>query len=112
MSQENEMEALARAALYFPDIARGVTGEFTIEQDGWAPLCQKTLDEIHRGQHYLRDAGWLRDRLLEKRAPYTHNIDVAVYRKKFNKGWRWITVTASFRFGICAAFTCTEEAPW
>ena len=115
MSNElNEMEALAMAALYIPELARGVEGEVTIEENGWNNGdYPRALTELYQAQRTLIEAGWRRNKYLEKLAPYDrHNIDVAVYWRLFDSGQRWIVVTAAARFGLSATFTGTKDKPW
>jgi hypothetical protein len=110
-----EMHELAMAALYIPELARGVVGAVNIEMDGMT--CQeswrKTRDEIFAAQRTLVDAGWRRNERLEDIAPYDrHNIDIAVYEREFDSGMRWIVVTAANRFGLSSTFTGVKEKPW
>lgn len=111
----NEMEVLAMAALYIPELARGVSGVVDIEMDGMTCVedFKRTRDEIFDAQRSLGAAGWVRNRYLEDLAPYDrHNIDVAVYERKFDSKMRWIVVTAASRFGLSATFTGTKTKPW
>ena len=116
MSEQNELEVLAMAALDIPELARGVIGEVAIT-GGWGQdeqTAQEALDEIHRAQVTLVEAGWRRDKGKERLAPFSHNIEVAAYRKQFTPGQesRWVTVTIAVRFGIHARFTGGKDCPW
>ena len=107
MAEQNEMEILARAAYYTSDLVRGVEGEFEIAEEGWGQGgYQAALDEVHSVQRALVAAGWRRDKAKEERAPYSHNIEVACYRKQFKPGQknRWVYVTVATRFGLVAKF--------
>lgn len=116
MSETNELEVLARAALYIPELARGVEGEVEIT-GGWGSgeqSGQEAVKEAHEAQITLFAAGWRRDKRKERRAPYTHNIEVACYRRQFKPGEksRWIYVTVAIRFGLVATFHGVKELPW
>lgn len=111
----NELEDLARAAIYADDLAIGVEGEFEVvggavgEQPFWEALL-----EVHRCQAVLVLHGWRRDKDEEARAPYSHNIERAVYRKQFEpeQPSRWVVVTLATRFGLLATFRGSKECPW
>ena len=111
MAEMNEMEAIARACLYIPELARGVQGEVEIESMFGAEDWHRTRDELHKAQRTLREAGWRRVSRLERNAPYSHNVEVAVYTKRFDKPF-YIVVEVTTRFGIYAAFKSYTSAPW
>jgi len=101
------MEVLARASYYVPELVRGKPGEFEISEDGWGQGgYQAALAELHNVQRALIEAGWRRDKEKEQHAPYSHNIEVACYRKQFKVGKpsKWVYVTVATRFGLTAKF--------
>jgi len=115
MSQKNAMETLAEAAFYSPELARGLEGEFEIEEDGWGQGGFKAaLEEVHSVQRTLVESGWRRSKKEERLAPYSHNIEVAVYRKQLKPGKpsQWIVVTVATRFGLVAKFKGMNRKPW
>ncbi len=111
----SEMHELAMAALYFPEIARGVEGEFDINTREMSQdeLC-RIRGEILEGQKLLYLAGWRQDRVMERSAPYDPKIEIGVWRKRF-KGemeYRWIVCTIAVFLGVRAAFECSKKKPW
>lgn len=110
-----ELHELAMAALYFPEIARGVEGEFDISKDQMTEDEYRLLKaEILEGQKVLFLAGWRQDKRMERSAPYTSKIEIGVWRKRFGdeKEDRWITCTIANWLGITATFECMKEKPW
>jgi hypothetical protein len=116
VSDLNDLEVLARAAIDVPDLARGVEGEVEMEMEGMFGQedFRRVLNEIRDGQRTLVAAGWRRDAEKEELAPYSHNIEVACYRKQFTPGRRsrWVYVTVATRFGLVAKFHGVKELPW
>jgi hypothetical protein len=107
-----ELHELAMAALYFPEIARGVEGDFDISTG------EMTLDEYNRvkseireGQCLLYLAGWRQDKVMERSAPYDR-IEVGVWKKRFDGKWRWIVCDIALYMGITATFKCSKKKPW
>jgi hypothetical protein len=111
----NALETLARESIHAGDLARGVVGEFEI-LGGWDTSLsnQDALQEVHDSQRKLVEAGWRRDKAAERLAPFSHNIEVAAYRKQFKPGQpsRWVVVTVATRFGLTAKFKGTKELDW
>lgn len=111
----NELEELALAAIYADDLAIGVEGEFEIT--GGCPgeqTFEEAVAEVHRCQTVLLLHGWRRDKEQEQFAPYSHNIERAVYRRQFKPGQPscWVVVTLATRFGLLAKFQGAKECPW
>ena len=114
MSDHDNLTALAYAGVYIEDLARGVEAEFTIEGGIGHQSNAEALREIFFCQHHLVRNGWKRDKREEARAPYSHNIEVAAYRKQFKPGQpsRWITLILAVRFGVDATFKGHKELTW
>ena len=114
----NEMEVLAMAALYIPELARGVEGEVVIAMDFnevEPEVFARVRNEIREAQITLYQAGWRQDRSKEKLAPFDFSCaDYACYYKRFKPGQRkrWITVAVTFRFGLQAIFKGSKELIW
>ena len=110
------MEVLAQAAYYIPELVRGVVGEFEVAMEGMSGQedWRRTLNEIRDAQRALVEAGWRRNKEKEERAPYSHNVEVACYRKQFKPGQpsRWVYVTVTTRFGLVAQFYGVESLDW
>jgi len=119
MSDElNAMETLAMAALYIPELARGIEGEVVLAMDfnevGPEEFA-RVRNEIREAQITLYRAGWRQDRSKEKLAPFDYSYaDYACYHKQFKPGQknRWITVVVTFRFGLQAIFKGSKELIW
>ena len=115
MSDHDDLATLAEAAIYADDLARGVEGTFEI-LGGWGEGLsdQEALTEIHDCQRTLVESGWRRDKNKEALAPFSHNIEVAAYRKQFKPGQpsRWGTLTLAIRFGVTATFKGSKELTW
>jgi len=115
---DNPLVELAQAAIYVPDLARGVIGEIEITEEGWGEGdVPRVLEEIHRGQRTLVEAGWRRSKHHERHAPYTHNVEVAVYRKQLEgeKVPHWIVVLVTTRFGLHSVWKGLgprKKGPW
>jgi len=107
------MEEIAAAAFYIEDVIAGRIGEFTIEEKGWGQGDgPRAYAEIKRLQSSLIQDGWSRSHKLEEKAPFTSKVEVAIYYKKFPSGkFRWCTITATMRFGICANIKATAKKP-
>lgn len=107
-NEDNPLLAIAMAALDIPELARGIVGEVQIEQPGMgAEGAIEAINRIHEAQVLLKQEGWVRRKPHERNAPYTHNIEVAVYRKKFEDAQytNWIVVTIATRFGVSSTWT-------
>ena len=110
MSDRNEkppLLQLAEAALYIDDLARGVQGEFIIEEEGIGNPGP-TIREIHECQVHLFQEGWRRHKAAERvyQAGFSHNVEVAVYAKRFpgQKKPHFIQINLTTRFGVRAVF--------
>lgn len=115
MSEPNEMVELAKAAFYITDIAKGLLGEFKIEEEGWGSGDgPRAYQEVKDCLACLDMDGWSRDDKVAMAAPYTANIRRAVLKKKFPApiGMRWVTVTLAERFGVDCTFTALDHKPW
>jgi hypothetical protein len=116
MSEANEMTELAKASFYIQDVMKGRLGEFTIEEDGaWGSGDgPRAYQEVRDCLAALDMDGWQRDDKAAMLAPYTHNVKVALLKKKFDKpiGWRWVAVSLTERFGVHCEFKITERNPW
>jgi hypothetical protein len=109
VSDHDDLLTLATASIYIDDLVAGVEGEFEIT-GGWGSDEQTFTDalaEVHKAQGTLVANGWRRNKEKEKKAPYSHNIEVACYSKQLKPGQksRWIYVTVATRFGLHAKFT-------
>jgi len=110
-----ELHELAMAALYFPEIARGVEGEFDIStNEASQDEVRRVANEIREGQVLLYQVGWRQKKAMARKAPYTSKIEVGVWRKKFGdeKEYRWIVCIIAVFLGITATFTCSKKKPW
>lgn len=100
--------ALANAAIYIDELARGVQGEFIIEATGGFGDSAALIAEIHECQLVLFQEGWRRDKRTEAvySHEFTHNVEVAVYRKRFTGDRKpfFIQVNLTTRFGVRAVF--------
>lgn len=109
--EKNAMEVIAEAAYYIPELVQGMEGTFEI--DGmYTP--KESVAEIHEVQLALAQAGWRRDKEREQYAPFSHNIEVACYRKQLKRGQRsrWVYITIATRFGLIAKFYGGQKLPW
>lgn len=116
MTDLTDMEALARASLYIPELARGIEGEVIMEVDDWSGREEfdRVRNEIREAQIALYQAGWRQDKRKARLAPRSHNYEIAVYKKQFKPGKksRWITVEVTVRFGLRARFVGMEKLGW
>jgi hypothetical protein len=102
--------ALANAAIYIDELARGVQGEFIIEMDSMCDPedAERTVAEIHECQLVLVREGWLRHPQVEEvyQRGFTHNVEVAVYGKRFSgeRNYRFVQINLTTRFGVRAVF--------
>ena len=118
---ENEMEILAQAAYYVPEMLRGVVGSFKIRDEGLWNFKESfdNVQAVREAQRALVMDGWKRKEEMEKFSPYSHNVEVGVYYKRFPRKpkalrceHRWVTILILTRFGIDATFEVHDHKPW
>ena len=107
MPEQPPLVALADAAIYVEDLARGVQGEFIISEEDCGD-SERALREIHDCQLVLYEAGWRRCPSTEwfYAREFSHNVEVAIYRRQF-PGHRkpfFIQINLTTRFGVRAVF--------
>ena len=93
---------VAQAALTWEDLVLdGVCGQVQVEE----------IINI-RGVHaYVLGTGWDRCWDLEKRQSFSSKIEYRVYSKMFDKGRRWITITASYCLGAFCDVEVKKKPP-
>jgi len=139
--EENPLLAIAEAALYIPELARGLEGEVVIAASACVVMNEedvashkRTLAEIHRAQRTLVEAGWRRHPSKERtwNEQSSHNVEIACYFKRFDQTEppprsdllfrdnnkralpNWIVVRVTTRFGLHAEFVGVgpKQDPW
>ncbi len=116
-NEDNPLLAIAMAALDIPELVRGIEGEVQIEQPGMdADGAIVAINRIHEAQKLLKVEGWVRHKRHERNAPYTRNIEVACYQKKFEDETHphWVICTLATRFGVSSTWTGigARRSPW
>lgn len=110
----NAMEELAKASFFVTDAAKGLLGTWKVEEEGWGEGDRtRALEEFYFCLRTLKEAGFKDAKKVADRAPFTANIRVGAFYKKFEGDKRrWVTVIVGDRFGFDATFEVHDKAPW
>lgn len=112
--EKNEMQVIAALSFWVTDAVAGRLGEWSIEERGWGEGdSARATEEVYFCLRSLKEAGFTDDSKTAERAPYTPNIKVGCYRKRFKDlGMRYVTIVYSDRFGLKADFKVYDYQPW